>query len=1128
MPSKPFVELLIKKIPVKSERMHNYRLFYFTLLFLFTFLAHQVDLFAQSSNQIFRHITPSDGLCNSFVWKIMQDKHGFIWVAGNGGLDKLDGVNIINYRYNALDEHSIPRGQVRDVLETGSGHFWVAAYKLAIMDVGKGVFKTVTFPDSIPAFEYGFSIVQDDNGDIWAGALTGLYHLPFQDFMADTLVVNYYAVQNVDFESVAIRSIVKGNDNILWVGSRAGLYQFDMQTRSFNKPGPFDDSVDEVLTGDIWDLLIDRNQNLWISSLTGLAKWHDGEDMPEHIVSLDEGKVSLRNQPIQAITEDQEGYIWVGSGYLGAFGINQDHGELKRFRNEPGNPKSIAEDDVHYALKDQDGNMWFGYHKSGITLTYEESWNYTYGLPMKNFSIRHPVNEVFKVIEEPSGDMWFGTSGGLVLHTADGSAPKNFMPFPADTARTSYSNQITDLVWFDNNIIGVTTKGKILLFDIQKKQFSEVALPVEVSRFWDIVEDEHRFYVGPLDSGMFVINKDGLEVKYFSNPYNDTTIGKNKLMAPLCDIEGNIWVLYLDFNIMDNWEVFHFDPDEEKFVDTGILAPKGITYIGPPAISSTQPGLIWHSSDIGIIRQDLLNKQVSLLFQAEMASVGTNLFGLAEDSKGMLYVSGQDGIRKFDPNTGFYYFFQGNEGYRPLSYIFPQILSNGDLFIGGTGGYVRFNPDEMIDRGTIRDIYITEVGIGNEKYSHLYDKRDIPGLTYANNSISFSYIALNYKDPGFTKYRYKIRGYQDEWVEVGKQQQLFFTNFSPGEYVFQLQAATRSQGYSDQIAEFVFRVLPPWWKTNLAYFFYALFIVAGVFTFDRIQRSRIISRERERSREKELESAREIEKAYKELKATQTQLIHSEKMASLGELTAGIAHEIQNPLNFVNNFSELSIDLIGEMDEEIASENYDEVKAINQDIKSNLEKINFHGKRASSIVNGMLAHSRTGSGQKELTDINALADEYLRLSYHGLRAKDKSFNAKFEAHLDETLPKVKVMGQDIGRVLLNLINNAFYAVSEKYKKGVPGYEPNVTVTTRKLEKHIQIRIKDNGDGIPERIKNKIFQPFFTTKPTGQGTGLGLSLSYDIITKGHDGSLEVETQEGLGTEFIITLPIIINL
>jgi len=266
-----------------------------------------------------------------------------------------------------------------------------------------------------------------------------------------------------------------------------------------------------------------------------------------------------------------------------------------------------------------------------------------------------------------------------------------------------------------------------------------------------------------------------------------------------------------------------------------------------------------------------------------------------------------------------------------------------------------------------------------------------------------------------------------------------------------------------------------------------------------------------------------LQKSMDELKAAQAQLIHSEKMASLGELTAGIAHEIQNPLNFVNNFSEVSVDLIDELHEEIENDDLEEVKAIAGDIKQNLEKIAHHGKRASGIVKGMLEHSRAGSGKKVPTDLNALADEYLRLAYHGLRAKEKSFNAEFRMEADQSLPQVSVIPQDIGRVLLNLINNAFYAVYERSKKEAGTYKPEVIVTTKTQQNAIEIIVKDNGHGIPEDIKKKIFQPFFTTKPTGEGTGLGLSLSYDIITKGHSGTLDLETKEGNGTTFIIRIP-----
>ena len=267
-----------------------------------------------------------------------------------------------------------------------------------------------------------------------------------------------------------------------------------------------------------------------------------------------------------------------------------------------------------------------------------------------------------------------------------------------------------------------------------------------------------------------------------------------------------------------------------------------------------------------------------------------------------------------------------------------------------------------------------------------------------------------------------------------------------------------------------------------------------------------------------------LQKSLEGLKAAQQQLIESEKMASLGELTAGIAHEIQNPLNFVNNFSEVSGELLHEMQEEIDNNNFDEVKAIAQDVQENLTKILHHGKRADGIVKGMLQHSRTSTGAKELTDINALVDEYLRLAFHGLKAKDKSFNATMKTDFDETIGNINIIPQDIGRVILNLITNAFYVVNEKKKSGIENYEPTVSLSTKKINGKVEIKVADNGNGIPQKILDKIFQPFFTTKPTGEGTGLGLSLAYDIV-KAHGGEIKMETKEGEGSVFTIQIPII---
>jgi len=317
-----------------------------------------------------------------------------------------------------------------------------------------------------------------------------------------------------------------------------------------------------------------------------------------------------------------------------------------------------------------------------------------------------------------------------------------------------------------------------------------------------------------------------------------------------------------------------------------------------------------------------------------------------------------------------------------------------------------------------------------------------------------------------------------------------------------------------------------------------------------------------RNNKKEKKAKIVLEKTLKELKSTQSQLIQSEKMASLGELTAGIAHEIQNPLNFVNNFAEVNTELIDEMEQKIDSGIFTDVKSIAKDIRENGQKINQHGKRADAIVKSMLQHSSVSSGQKEMTDINILADEYLRLSYHGLRAKDNSlsagtsgqagFQSEYKMELDPTLPLINVIPQDIGRVLLNLFNNAFWAVAmrsneinlmaaersnqiissagdklksegdSKSPPDLPAYQPIVTLSTKNLKNQIEIRISDNGPGIPLNIIDKIFQPFFTTKPTGQGTGLGLSLAYDIV-KAHGGEIKVETRENIGTEFKVILP-----
>ena len=336
---------------------------------------------------------------------------------------------------------------------------------------------------------------------------------------------------------------------------------------------------------------------------------------------------------------------------------------------------------------------------------------------------------------------------------------------------------------------------------------------------------------------------------------------------------------------------------------------------------------------------------------------------------------------------------------------------------------------------------------------------------------------------------------------------------------------TRGQsGIWSQPASFDFIILPPWWQTWWAYLLYAIAAASIIYLVARI-RSQMLEKENRMLEKKVQMRTQALRQKMEELKTTQEQLIQSEKMASLGELTAGIAHEIQNPLNFINNFSKINKELLEEMDEEIDRGNLKAVREIAADLKSNEEKIYHHGRRADGIVKSMLQHSRSSINlTKEPADLNKLADEYLRLAYHGLRAKDKSFNSGMTTAFDETIPPVNMIQQDIGRVILNLLTNAFYAVNEKAKTAGPDFSPMVTVGTNIADGQVVLTVRDNGNGIPQTNLNKIFQPFFTTKPTGAGTGLGLSMSYDIVTKVHGGSLTVTSEEGKGTQFSIYLPI----
>jgi two-component system NtrC family sensor kinase len=397
----------------------------------------------------------------------------------------------------------------------------------------------------------------------------------------------------------------------------------------------------------------------------------------------------------------------------------------------------------------------------------------------------------------------------------------------------------------------------------------------------------------------------------------------------------------------------------------------------------------------------------------------------------------------------------------------------------------------------------------------LYKKLNQPdsAIHYARQGLAYGQL-LAYKIRIMDASKLLAELYEQKDIKASLQYYKIATAAKDSMYSVEQVQALQSIAYNEQERKREIEAAKAAYQDNIRQ--YALLTGLGVFL--------IIALILNRNNKRKQKANKVLEATLANLKSTQAQLIQSEKMASLGELTAGIAHEMQNPLNFVNNFSEVNSELVDELEQEVKKGNLDGIKSIAKDIKENEQKINHHGKRADAIVKGMLQHSRSGSGVKEPTNINALADEYLRLAYHGFRAKDKSFNATMKTNFDETIGNINIMQQEIGRVILNLINNAFYAVSAKASATTDGsYKPTVSVRTKKIGDKVEVRVVDNGDGISPKILDKIFQPFFTTKPAGQGTGLGLSLAYDIV-KAHGGELKMETVEGESAEFVIQLPL----
>ena len=835
---------------------------------------------------------------------------------------------------------------------------------------------------------------------------------------------------------------------------------------------------------------------------------------------------------------DSSNQIWIGTNHGPvSFNIEKENFEIFKI----GSDQHYEPDIVNGLCYDSFGDLWFGTSKSGLI-------RYSQKTILKSFvsdaSDKTSITSGWasKMIDNKDGTVWVFTLNGYnLLDTRNQTiVPYSFQSVLPDSEFRGFLGELKP-----GEFLLETNRGYIL-FNLKNKTYTSANLEPRLDslHIFSVYNDSRDNVWYCTINGLFLRTKENRELQHFDllNMGGDYS-SSNEVTGVFESKKYGLWVF-------TNGGLFLYDYKTGTIERLGHDKEKGDVLISHDINSfyEDSAGLVWVGTWQGGLSRFNVQTGKIKTYKISDGLPSMGIQGILPDEKNnALWLSTFEGISRFSITNEQFNNFSLADGIQGLLFTDGAYLKtiNGTLIFGGSNGITVINPDEIARNSAPPKVFITGFKIGNstmriakntvvnDSLSNLNDIR----LAFNQNNISIDYTGIHYANPAKNKFAYKLENYDTDWREVGTLRTAYYYGLPPGKYIFRVKAANSNGVWNETGASIHIIITPPWWRTWWAYSIYALLFVAIIIAFDRIQRKRILEKERSIAREKELLQAKEIEKAYTDLKATQQQLIQSEKMASLGELTAGIAHEIQNPLNFVNNFSEVSNELIDEMKEEQAAGNWQLATEIADDIKQNLEKINHHGKRAADIVKGMLQHSRTSSGVKEPTDINALADEYLRLAYHGLRAKDKSFNAKMNTDFDVTIGNIDVIPQDFGRVILNLITNAFYVVDEKKKRLHDGYEPVVSVSTKKLDNQISISVKDNGNGIPKHILDKIFQPFFTTKPTGQGTGLGLSLAYEIV-KAHGGEIKVNTKstrvgadgknEGLtgeqtGTEFTITLP-----
>ncbi|CAM3303367.1 sensor histidine kinase [Aequorivita lipolytica] len=1101
----------------------------------------------------FTNFTSAHGLIHNLINCITEDSQRNIWFGSYGGVSKYNGKTFENF----TTEQGLADNDVLKIIEDSKGTLWFASQKgVCSFNPNDTIAGQKPFKKMEPLKGQVNDIMEDSQNQLWFAGSEGVWKTSPN---ANGELIN--VSDKFNLKSEVAMAIAEDNDGTIWVGATGSLFRFRPASSNVSEKTfePLTEA-DGLVNNSIMCITVDGQGKVWIGTEGGVSKY---DKKTGNFINFTKEQGLAFNR-VNSITEDTAGSLWFGT-YGG--GLNRYDGpsvlELTNKQGLPGNA-------VYATTQDNEGNMWFAPSNAGI-VKYVENDGAPYSGTYINYTSEQGLlsDTQFAAAKDKEGNLYFGSYSGLSKFTG-----KTLINYTESNGLPD--NEITTLYCDKKNRLWIGTYSDgINIFDGKSFQNFNTEQGLVHKTIWGFCEDSQ--------GNIWIATRGGLsryDGQNFMNFTKNQGLPDNKLSSVIEDKNGNI--------IIGSWGG-----------GISILKKERLEKLNLPNADQSEP--IFENFSTA---QGLANDVVYKILEDfnKNIIIGTNvgftiLKGGISSEKGKI---AKDGIENYNENTGY--------PIKDISNNHSMYEEGNGIIWAGTGDkLVRFDYGSVLRNTESPKVILQNIKINNEPISwrslewarkkdtlsteknnntpsYITDemltfKRKLPAskldsmvhtyrnvhfdgvqpfyaipenleLPYSKNNISFNFVGIQTTRPQLVRYQYMLEGYDEHWNPITENSTATFGNIREGNYTFLVKAKNANGAWSEPL-NYQFSIMPPWYRTWYAYLFYILLFFTAMFYLDRFQRKRVLFKERQKGIQSKLQHAKEIEEAFTKLKSTQVQLIHSEKMASLGELTAGIAHEIQNPLNFVNNFSEVSYELLAEMNDELHNGNIEAALVISADFKQNLEKINHHGKRAEGIVKGMLQHSRTSSGKKEPTDINTLCDEYLRLAYHGLRAKDKSFNASMKTDFDDTIGKINIIPQDMGRVILNLLTNAFYACAERKKapltpKGGTSeaqskYEPTVWVCTRKYppslasdeggttERNahrgdwITISVKDNGNGIPQKVLDKIFQPFFTTKPSGEGTGLGLSMSYDIVTKGHGGELIVETKEGEGTEFIIKLP-----